>query len=432
MSSCAYFDSPWPSEDAGPSRLQTPKSGTGLKMEVGTRLECTSRKTQLSTMAVLGAPGEVFLLTHSVLRAHLGFPTAARVSRIDPQTLQTIAQSPPLPGGPMWPGGMAVHANGALVVVYGRYAHKLDRQCRVLSSYVLPVHEAYNSFVVLDNGLIVTKNLSATTPAQLTTLNPHSFKSACHDVICPEASIARLSAKGNTVYVVGVTRVWRYHWDEASQRLRRDVDWQCHYLKDAPQSFGWDMVLEGDSGWLMDNGQHNYRLSMLGAGQNPAPNRLIRVCLQEADTFQSWPVCGEAHGSITNPPLIDVQRRIVVGFDSANRHLRAWRILESEDGAVQLKDLWHLTHFGAASHMLLFSNTGELCVNDYRRFNEHVVVLDIESGQEKARVSTGGLMQGVVFPCPGWDRDFYWCSMDRVSRIHVSSPNPSSIPKTPH
>jgi hypothetical protein len=71
--------------------------------------------------------------------------------------------------------------------------------------------------------------------------------------------------------------------------------------------------------------------------------------------------------------------------------------------------------------MLLFPDTGELCVNDYSRFNEQVVVLDIKSGQEKSRIRTGGLMQGVVFPSVGWQRDFYWCSMDRVTRVHIKS-----------
>ncbi|MFN4997177.1 MAG: hypothetical protein ACK5EM_10810, partial [Burkholderiales bacterium] len=116
--------------------------------------------------------------------------------------------------------------------------------------------------------------------------------------------------------------------------------------------------------------------------------------------------------------------RIVVGYDSANRHLRAWKIDASQNGNeydAELNPLWHHENFGAASHMLLFSNTGELCVNDYSRFDEQVLVLDIETGQEKARVKTGGLMQGVVFPSAGWHRDFYWCSMDRLSRIYVPS-----------
>lgn len=423
MQTSGYFDSPWPCEDAGPARLQAAANASSLNLEAGTSLQATSRRTHLSTMTVLGAPGEVFLLTHSVLRSHLGLSTSANVSLIDPITLKTVRQSIPLTGGPMWPGGMAVHANGSLIVVYGRYAHKLDRQCNLLKSYLLPIHEAYNSFVVLDNGLIVTKNLSSSTQAQLTTLNPETFKSACNDVICPEASIARLSAIGNTVYVVGVSRVWRYHWHDASQRLVRDTKWQCHYLQNASQSYAWDMVIEGDHGWLMDNGQHNYRMSMLGAGQNKSPNRLIRISLKQTDSFQTWPVSGLPFGSITNPPLVDAARRIVVGFDSANQHLKAWRMISSPDSSdIQLQEIWHLPEMGAASHMLLFPNSGELCVNDYARFNEQVVVLDIETGREKSRVRTGGWMQGVVFPSPGWHHDFYWCSMDRLTRVFHAAP----------
>ena len=58
-------------------------------------------------------------------------------------------------------------------------------------------------------------------------------------------------------------------------------------------------------------------------------------------------------------------------------------------------------------------------VNDYRRLGEEVVVLEIESGLEVARVRTGGLNQGVVFPSPSWGRDLYWCSMGRLARIFV-------------
>lgn len=424
MAPSGYFDSPWPSEDAGPSRLQTPHNTVGLDLQPGMKLACTSKRTQMSTMTVLGAPGEVFLLTHSALRSYLGMATTAQVSRIDPITLETLACSPRLKGGPMWPGGMAVHANGHIVVVYGRYAHKLNRQCQLLSSYLLPIDEPYNSFVVLDNGLIVTKNLSATTPAQLTTLNAHTFKTASSDVLCPEASIARLSAHGNTVYVVGVSRVFRYHWHDSQKQLVRDKNWEFHYLQDAPQSYAWDMVLDGEHGWFMDNGKHNYFVSMLGAGVHKSANRLIRVSLHNAQSHQSWEVSGLPHGSITNPPLIDLKRRIVVGYDSANRHLRAWKIAAAENGNahdVELRPLWHHSKLGAASHMLLFANRGEVCVNDYSYLNEQVIVLDIESGQEKSRVKTGGSMQGVVFPSAGWHQDFYWCSMDRVARIYVAA-----------
>lgn len=184
------------------------------------------------------------------------------------------------------------------------------------------------------------------------------------------------------------------------------------------------MVIDGDNGWLMDNGHHNYQMSMLGAGQNKDPNRLIRISLKQSDSFQTWPVSGLPFGSVTNPPLVDTVRRIVVGFDSANKHLKAWRIIATPNSSnVELEVLWHLPEMGTASHLLLFPSSGELCVNDYKRFNEQVVVLDIETGHEKSRIKTGGWMQGVVFPSPGWHNDFYWCSMDRLTRVFKLASN---------
>mgnify|MGYP000025788496 FL=1 len=417
-----YFDSPWPCEDAGPARLQSPHAAKGLDIKANERLHSTSRRTHLSTMTVLGAPGEVFLLTHSVLGAHLGLATTAQVQLIDPITLATRCQSPRLAGGPMWPGGMAVLGNGHVLVLYGRYAHLLNRQCELLRSKQLPINEPYNSFVVLANGLVVTKNISPTTPARLSVLHPDTLEQAAPCIDCEEPAIARLSAQGNTVYMVGITCVVRYHWDEANSSLVKDPTWSYHYLKDSKQSYGWDMVITAHDAWFMDNGKHNYLISMLGAGKNKAPNRLHRVSLSDSNSHQHWEVSSVQGGAITNPPLVDEARQIVVAFDSANRHLRAWRIIRntSQDGCVALQDLWHLTQFGAASHMLLFADTGELCVNDYRRFNEQVVILDIETGLEKSRTSTGGLMQGVVFPSAGWQRDIYWSSMDRLTRIHIA------------
>jgi hypothetical protein len=165
----------------------------------------------------------------------------------------------------------------------------------------------------------------------------------------------------------------------------------------------------------MDNGLHRYRINMLGAGVCPSANRLLRVSLNDAGDHAHIEISGLSGGSITNPPLVDVQRRIVVAFDSANKVLRAWRI-----GADQtLAPLWTKLDFGMASHLLLYPQTGELVVNDYRRWGEEVVLLDIATGTERGRVRSGGITQGVVFPSMGWERDLYWCSMGRLARIFV-------------
>ena len=415
--SAGYYASPWPAEDAGPARLQAASPASGLRLLRGQRLCSTSRNTTLSTMTVLGDPGEVYLLTHSALRANFGLSTTSCVERIDPITLTTLERSGRLPGGPMWPGGMALHRNGDLYVVYGRYAHRLDRHCALKQSRMLPVNQPYNSFVVLDNGLIVTKNLSDRQAAQLTVLDPEGMQSVCADVFCTEPSIARLSALGNTVYVVGVRSIFRLHWDDQAQTLKLDPHWQWDYIGQSAQTYGWDVVIDGQSAWFMDNGHHRYRINMQGAGVSRTPNRLLRVSLTDCSEHAAWEVSGLPGGSITNPPLVDVQRRIVLGYDSANRVLRAWRF---GDATHDVQPLWHKTEFGAASHMVLFPERGQVLINDYRRWGEEVVLLDIETGAEQGRVRVGGITQGVVFPSVGWNGDVYWSSMGRFSRVFAA------------
>ena len=175
-------------------------------------------------------------------------------------------------------------------------------------------------------------------------------------------------------------------------------------------------MIDGQNAWFMDNGLHRYRINMLGAGVRPSANRLLRVSLSDASDHASLDVSGLPGGSITNPPLVDVQRRIVVAFDSANQVLRALRI-----GADHmLAPLWIKTDFGVASHLVLYPESGELVVNDYRRWGEEVVVLEVETGSERGRVRSGGITQGVVFPSVGWERDLYWCSMGRLARVFVA------------
>lgn len=411
-----YLSSPWPGEDGGPARTQAPRSGAALGLVDGETLGCITRNTLLSTMTVLGGPGEVYLLTHSAIRARFGLPTTACVERIDPLTLKTLQRSPRLTGGPMWPGGMAVHRNGDLYVVYGRHAHRLNRNCEPVASITLPLAQPYNSFVILDNGLIVTKNLSDNRAAHLSVIDADTMALIGAGTECPEASIARLSAIGNTVYVVGVRSVFRYDWDETQRQLVPDPGWRFDYIGTTAQSYGWDASLSGGQAWFMDNGRHRYFYTMVGAGVSPSPNRLIRVSLTDAADHAALPVCGLPGGSITNPPLYDSQRQIVVAYDSANRHLAAWRF---DANARGLTPLWQKSPFGCASHMLLYPDTGELVVNDYRHFGEEVVVLDIATGAERGRVRVGGITQGVVFPSVGWHRDVYWCSMGRLARIYV-------------
>lgn len=405
-----YWDSPWPAEDNGPQRLQnTP----GFELPVGASLKFTHRRTQISTMAVLGEPGEVFLLTHDALRAHVGLPTFSQVERIDPHTLRPLYSSIRLPGGPMWPGGMAVHANGNLIVVYGRYAHALTRHCELIASQKLPEKEPYNSFVVLDNGYIVCKNLSRTRKARLSVLHPVTLKPVCEDILAPEPSIARLSSKGNTVYLAGLQHVYRFDWSEQAHALSLDGDWQPDYIQGSGNTNGWDIVLTEDTAWLMDNGHHKYLYKMIGAGVSNHANCVIGISLDNPQQVKRLQVSTKPGGSVTNPPLFCAKNNILLAYDSANAFLQAYRV------GADLTPLWSKPSFGCASHMVLMQSSNTVWINDYRKLGEEVVALDLLTGQEKARIRTPGKMQGVVFPSIGWEKDIYWSSMDQICRIYL-------------
>jgi len=415
VSNEGYYPSPWPAEDGGPARLQVPQSRCVPLLGAGKRLRITRRRVHFPTMTVLREPGEVYLLRHEMLRHRFfGLPTRAWVERLDPLTLQPLTCSPALPGGPAWPGGMAAHRNGDLHVVYGRWCHRLAPDCSLRASLQLPRKRPYNSFVILDDGTLVTKDFSDRGDSALVCIDPDTLRIIGAPLPCPEPSIARLSATGNAVYVVGTKTVFRYRWDPERRRLARDPDWAFPYIDNPAQGYGWDPVIDGEDCWFMDNGRHRYFLSMLGAGVGRGVVNLLRVSLSDATDCARYPVSGLPGGAITNPPLIDRSRGIAVAYDSAHAVLRAWRILP---GARALEPLWEKRGFGAASHLLLLPQSGELLVNDYRALGEDLVVLDIATGDERGRTGTGGHTQGVVFPGVGWNDDLYYCSFDSLLRV---------------
>lgn len=435
---------PWPAEDGGPCRAQAPRGLPALAIEPGERLDVAAvRDAFAATMVVLRDPGEVFVLRHTLGRRPLRDPFTAWVERIDPLTLEPLASSPELAAGPFWPGGVAAHANGSLHVVAGCHCHRLSAGLEVLATRRLPENRPYNSFTVLADGTLVTKAIDRDLrePARLVLLDPDSLERRCDDVSLPEPAIARLSADGNDLYVVGARSVFRLRFD--GERLERDESFGGPYL--APSgSYGWDPVVAGGQLWFLDNGAHDYVTTMRGAGIAAGPVHLVRVSLADPEDVERVEVCGAARGAVTNPPLYDPARRVAVAYDSANGVVQGFRF----DG--RLTPIWRreLSH---AAHMVLHPASGELLLGDFhgpaigrtragravsrrvtavmrsprlrrlaaRTSRDEVVVVDIETGAERARAAVPSLMQSVLFPAPGFGRDFYWCTMTTIARIAV-------------
>ncbi len=411
-----YFDSPFPGEDGGPRRQLIPRS-PGIGVRAGEKLSVLSRRAVMANMVVLRAPGEVFVQGNT---PPAGGDTTSWVERIDPDTLTTIARSPDLPGGPFWAGGILAHANGYLYVAYGRFCHKLDAGCALVASRELPRSQPYNSLLALSDGNLVMKNFvrDGSSRSYLSVLDAEHLASVAPEVEIPEGSIARISrditpAGEEFIYVVGDHTIFRFRYERG--RLVRDEDWTFMYrtLPDAEQSYGWDPVIADGSAWFMDNGENQYQRTLAGTGVAAGPLHVFRVGMDDASDADMFTPFGLARGTIVNPPLVDARRRILVAYDSGNGRIGGFRY-----GSGSFEMLWgHAFHAG--NHFLLFPDTGEIVVNDFKDGHEHVVMLDIETGAELGRVATASPMQAVVFQSPGWRRDIYTCTFTTLSRVFI-------------
>lgn len=422
-----YWPGPWPAEDAGPRRTQVPPDPqAGIGLQPGEKLVARSRGAIMGCMTVLRDPGEVYLHGQS----GPGTDTTAWVQRIHPHSLDALKRSPDLPGGPFWPGGIAAHANGDLYVTYGRHCHRLDPDCQPIASRELPRVRPYNSLLILPDGNLIMKDFAGGAGvnrlpegmrgSELVVLEPERLEIiARHEL--PQGSIARLSADvlddgTPLVYVIGDRHAMRLRWDAAALTL--DDTWMPEYLRFDGQTFGWDVVLEAGSAWFLDNGEgtNAFGPSFMGKGTSPSPLHLIRIPLDGPPYPEYLEVCGRPGGIIANPPAVDAERRIAVGYDSGNGVITAWHF--GEPG--QAEPLWTRDQ-DQAGHMILFRRTGELMCYDYdhSRGSEQVVLLDIETGTEKGRVAIDSPLQCVVFPAAGPHRDLYATTFTTIAHITV-------------
>lgn len=422
--------SPWPAEDGGPTRRQSPRivgdAGRGWDLAHGGTLEASvTRAAPIAGMVVLRDPGEVYAMGCTI-----DVESTSWVEQIDPESLETIHRSPDLAAGPFWPGGVAAHANGDLYVTFGRWCHRLDPECQPVASVELPQPRPYNSLVVLPDGHLAMKDFGGGATAhalpegdecEVVVLEPEHLEIVERHRI-GEGSIARLSlhvpvGADPEVVVVGDQRLVRLAWDGSS--LTRG-DAAPEYLTAEGQGFAWDAVLASGAAWFLDDGEGTEGFGGCFRGQGVAsePLRLWRVDLADS-SLSSVEVCGRPGGIVANPPLVDEARRVVVAYDSGNGVLGGWALDETCRFMAD-EPFWRYDQ-DQAGHQVLFADTGELVSFDFDldRGIDVAVVRDVATGDELARVDTGSPVQHLVFPAPGWNGELYTVSFTTLTRLAV-------------
>jgi len=418
MTNDPYWPSLWPAEDGGPRRTQTVRRGP--EPVVRGEPTVTSRELMVGTMAILRDPGEVYLLCHTG-----GDAAVSWVEQIHPQTLEVIRRSEDLPAGPTWPGGLAAHANGSLYVVFGRHVHKLSATLEIEASRELPRPVPYNSFVLLGDGTLATKNFGGVLPGhdpderpkdtEMLFLSPEDL-SILATVVLPEASIARLSATDDDVYVVGVDNLWRVHWDAAHQHAERDDHFVIPYRREG-EGYGWDPVVTSRDIWFLNNGEGSEKFNgaLRSLGVATVPQCLVRINSESGDV-RRYDVTSETGGLVANPPAIDTQRNIAVGYDSSNAVVTGWSFGDEEPRVLWTRSLGH------GSHPMVLAEQGIVVLGDFQELgrNEDLVFLDVATGDEVVRATTGSPIQSVLFGTLGFSNDVYICSFLAITRVAFS------------
>ncbi len=427
-----YYDSPWPAECGGPRRQKAPRSG-GIGLRQGERLaQVTRHNGEWNVMMVLRAPGELYLLYNNHLDSAERY---AGVERLDPLTLETMSASPRLPsGGHTWCGGIVVHENGYLYANNGNRCFKLDRDCQVVAQAVLPQDAAYNSLLVMHDGMLAMKNIErdASRASTFVVLEPERLEQAGPEIAIPEVSMGRIAmdtdAGGQRVYVPGSHHFYRYRY--AGGTLALDEGWQPLYrtLPDDAQSFSWDSCITPGACWCQDNGDNEANVAIFSTPQVGAvrprrgaafhglassPQKLIRIDTADGARMEVLDMFGLPRGSIFSPPGFDPVRQVAIGFDTGNGWIGGWR-----HTAGGFEKLW-AKPCRISMQMILFPDTGEVMVNDFQRGRDELVLLDVETGAEKGRVATQSITANGMFLSAGWHRDVMYCSIGSIARIFV-------------
>jgi len=431
----------WPASpfavECGGNRRQKSPRGPGLNIQRGETLGAVSRDTgRWNVMFIWRNPDELYLLSG-------GQPGATDahglVERIDPLTLEPLASSGPLNcGGHVWCGAMVAHADGHLYVVNGNHMHCLSASLEVVAERQLPDDRPYNGILVMPDGRLVTKELRiGSGVSRFAVLEPGTLE-IVQTLDMPEPSMGRIASdlQGSgeeLIYVPGRENIFRYSY--ADGVLSRDDGWTVPYRSEGDGSgLAWDTTLGDGRVWFHDNGDipgvraiHAEHPSgsqgIGGADGSPAADLdftpvKLRSAAMSGGGATGAQVTGKVNGFVIAPPVYVPGAHLAIGFDTGNGGLAAFRA----DDAGALTPLWQsdIRNFWQP---LVYRDTNELVVDDFRdgAVDDNLVVLDLTTGAEKARVTTGSPIPNGMFPCPGPGRDIYYVSNPVVARVFVES-----------
>ena len=414
-----YYQHSTCATEYGGIRRQKHARSPGLNIQAGENLKVTSRRFAKGKWVVgtVNADNRLFIFGGSV-------PSQPDVSigwveEVDPITLETIRQSPELTtGGHNWCGGAAVLADGTIITGFGNRVHKLSLDLELINELELPVDHAHNGISLLSDGMMITRNLEHdhNKASVFTIFDPNTLK-VVKTVEFSGASIGRFcvdpTPEGDYVYATTPTHIHRLIYKD--QNLVLDENWSASYdLPGEEQSFAWCNTVGDGSVWFMDMGDtppletimRAYPVgtrSIVFSKPASAPVRVHRVSTTDSSSTDVLTPFGLPNGGHNSSPLYVQDKKILLTFDTNNRKTGAWRF----NGSADFEKLW-VHDIGNSNQVFYYPDTGEVVLDDVLEDNSvDTVLIDIETGEEKGRVSTGARTAAGMAFYPGLGRDLY-------------------------
>jgi len=429
-----YYPSTWPVECGGNRRQKA--AVRGLNARGATADVTTSINGRWNVMMIRRGDDELYL--GGTMPAFTGPPPFGWLQRLDPRTLDVLAESPELPcRDHVWCGAIAAHAKGDIFKVNGSVMHRLDADCQVVAERALPIDQAHNGLLILADGSIVTKDLrlEGQGPSTVTRLNPDGLALIGEPLALPEGSMGRIAsdhtADGEFIYIPGIERVWRLRVEPES--LSVDETWSPTYrTTGGDQGLSWDGCLSDDALWLMDNGDIDSLRAIFNVHPNgrfdepsdklswrrPAPwqgrQRLLRLSLNDGAMADIAPFDHDG-GGIIAPPVHVPELNLCIAWDSINGGLAG---IATNNNKLEV--IWRIDA-RASMQPVVFPDTGELVINDFRDGDDQLIVVDMRSGEVISRVSTGARVANGMFLMPGLARDIFYCSTFAICRVQWQS-----------
>lgn len=418
----AYADTPWPTEHADPWRTHAAPTGLPADLEQARLVTRSAKLPREPVWGYDGTGGKIYvfggspylldMFTQEMLgasRARIPFLTARTLAasehvtpylaQIDARTLAVKVL--PLPGGSLinYTGGALVHSNGFVYAVARGVLYKIDpERFRIVRQVELPAapdeneepnpKTTYNGIAAAADGDLILKGWASSgggedAPGQLLRVDPKdlSFKGGPVSGISSARMAIVAGNGGETLYLPSSSAAVRFAI--AGSRFLPDSTWTAEYLGRGDTQASSDVYM--GSGVLFANNtspQARTPARVFAKGAGP------RSELRSYQAFEGRRPGWNFFMMVGDP----YRTGIAAVGDQATGRVSGF--LACGGGNAALK-LWENDEIHSSAGMAVNYEAGQLYTDDRecpskRRCRLYLVVLDLRSGTELARVRVRG------------------------------------------